>query len=255
MGSYRARFDTLAATIASHPYLVVNEYRVGVGAEETSLAALQRDLGAPLDDAAMAFYREADGLTLRWGFDPRAAPDELDSVCMNCCEGYEVRMGFAFGTIQLRSVAQLREGVVLPGADLAQGDPTSVACASPLGVMSAAELFARALAFDDIDHGGDHACFVRGERSTGWGVLLVSGGLHDWFSSRVTTFDDYLGLLLGTWGISEARGKALYAPRGSHGVTERWTLSEEAIAAVRPKLIEPWWVPRRPRKARRARTR
>jgi hypothetical protein len=72
--TYRARFEQMIDELDADPRVVVARAYLGPAASDEAIRAAEREVGAPLAPEVAAFYREMNGLSLRWVFTEEATP-------------------------------------------------------------------------------------------------------------------------------------------------------------------------------------
>jgi hypothetical protein len=66
LAQYRKRFEAMVERLRAHPDIALLNLSIAAPVSPAKLAAVEKKLSVPLDPAVAAFYRQCDGLSLRW---------------------------------------------------------------------------------------------------------------------------------------------------------------------------------------------
>lgn len=66
LDGYVERFEQMVAEMREHPRIAVTHFKISDPVSDDEIAMAEEKLGVELDDAIKTFYRQADGIQLRW---------------------------------------------------------------------------------------------------------------------------------------------------------------------------------------------
>jgi hypothetical protein len=66
LAGYRTRFEKMVEQLRAHPDIALLNFHMAGPVSEATLASVEKKLTVPLEPAIAAFYRQCDGLSLRW---------------------------------------------------------------------------------------------------------------------------------------------------------------------------------------------
>jgi hypothetical protein len=66
LSNYRTRFEKMVERLRAHPDIALLNFHMAEPVSAATLASVKKKLTVPLDPAIAAFYRQCDGLSLRW---------------------------------------------------------------------------------------------------------------------------------------------------------------------------------------------
>ncbi len=66
MSNYKDRFDKLVYELKEHPKVDLQEYKIFEPVSDAEISEVHDKIGFTLDDKIVAFYKECNGLLLRW---------------------------------------------------------------------------------------------------------------------------------------------------------------------------------------------
>ncbi len=95
MSNYKDRFDKLADELKKHPKVDLQEYKIFDPVSDDEISEVHNKIGFTLDDRIVSFYKDCNGLILKWvhhddelyGTDHSSAVIEINS--MKDCFCYE----------------------------------------------------------------------------------------------------------------------------------------------------------------------
>ncbi|MEM7103532.1 MAG: pentapeptide repeat-containing protein [Bacteroidota bacterium] len=209
MNTYRQRFTEMVQQLDSHPKVKILSFVTFKGVSDQIIAKVEASLGQPIESAIKQFYKETNGLQIRWitteneDFDPElhtptTAILDWDYANENFRPEDGVVMILPLEMVFLRN---LRDVVYF---DWMQ-DKSVLHDGNSLNMLG---FFKNIKPFDLYGYEDDMAFFTSGN-----GYLRVLHGEDNFGSysrSRGTTFADYLEFLLANKGLVSSR-KAFYS--------------------------------------------
>lgn len=214
MTDYLARFQALVDELASIDYIEVKEFEPGPPASPSTIAAVEKRLGATFAPAIRAFFEQADGLKLHWQIKPDVSA-ELAVELREKSKDYYVEIAEYVGTpFAIVNILSLEASVLNDNwEELKLGDLDGTTRFAGRDYDSAA--LAELLKPFDILNREHCTAFFLEEGNGDPPVLLLSDGYTDWTDSRLTDFASYVEMVLATRGIVAARVEILGEPGGT----------------------------------------
>ncbi|SOD92827.1 hypothetical protein SAMN06269250_4205 [Spirosoma fluviale] len=194
--------------IEKNNFLEIVEYRANPPISETQVKEVEEALKVPLTDPIKKFYREADGLYLRWRIDPFLDAEKTKRL-QKMSNDYEISIAEsenqAFARINLVSLYESVKKCNWVGVEPTFEDqpPTVMFNNHTLKRKEFIDLL-RPLDLFSLD---SYMAFVFQPGQNEPKVILLSEANSIWDQSRVSNFETYLEFLLATRGVVEAREK------------------------------------------------
>jgi hypothetical protein len=227
------RFKALAEEIQGHSQLELVEFRLEPPAGEDEIARVEAEARRTAPESLKQFYREANGLVLRWRFRRDLPPEQRAAIelALGSPTPTEHELTESTGHVQLLSIADL---LLNPEYDLPSENPIQGFFDFDGRMYTDNEFCAILQPFDIID---DYYCmgFVAIPGATEWKLMLLGDYWIEYDSSRVTWLEDYLQLVIATWGLRRARPALFGAYRGDR--QPPLTYDASLAAALLPSVL------------------
>lgn len=204
LDDYLARFRTAVDLLAREPSVRVVRFEPGPPCSDAKIAAWEKERGLALDPALATFYRQCDGIMLRW----IRTDDESQLASLTRTPPEEMSWDYLVGDYaqdQGRALIRPLSELVAPGFWAEGDDPDHYQDETSIDGLRlvTADLRRAALPFDQWSYSTFAVLLPRPERP--W--IVLQGSDHG------VTFDDdppcdvetYLELVLACLGNTEAR--------------------------------------------------
>jgi hypothetical protein len=231
--NFRDELDGLASRVAEHPYLEVLAYRVNPPATAKLVQRCEREFGTTLPSSLAEFYRKHNGASLQWRFKEDLDDAQRDDVIVALAPLTPVPE-YAFdlaGAINILPVEDflLHEDYTVPQVAEEGDEVVFDNNAIPLN-----DFFRSLRIFDATSDDGAMA-FVALPDSDDWKMMWLTANWAAYYMSRVTCFDDYLRLIIATWGLLSARDSLFVEYEGY--LAAPIVFSDELVETVIPDIL------------------
>ncbi len=220
MEDYLTRFQNLADEIASHPWLQLREFQVNQPASDDIFEAVKDYLGFPLSEFIYNFYRQANGLRLRWTIKPGITDDEFEKLS-EISDDYEIIDAdlesdeYPFANINILPIEESLiernwQGIIYFEEDI---DLAHMEFEFAQKTYNRIDFGKKLKPFDVYSNESCMAFLIEDNVQTPK-VLCLGDHYIEWDSTRITDFNSYLEMLLATKGITSARDRIYSKYRG-----------------------------------------
>lgn len=200
---FRAELDRLAVRVDRHPLTEVISYEVNPSATLDHIRDCESKFGATLPQPVVDFYRSIDGAIFRWRFrkdlDDAQRQSVLDAFApMTNTPQYAFGVAGAIEMVPLADTL-LHEDYTLPQIE----EPNDEFVFA--GTTYTDNEFCGMLRLFDVVSDSSAMAFVAQPNVANWKMLWLTDDWMVYDCSRVTWLDDYLRLMIATWGLITAR--------------------------------------------------
>jgi hypothetical protein len=231
--NFRTELEHLAAQITRHPLTDVLAYEIREPATDALIQDVEAKFGRKIPRSVADLYRLVNGVTLRWRFKEDLDEPTRDRIIEEFAPDTSApeNVFLLAGSIELAPLENvlLHEDYTLPQIEEENDEFVFD------GVTYSDNEFCGMLRIFDAVSQGSAMAFVTQPDVDAWKLMWLTDDWLVYDSSRVTWLEDYLRLVIATWGLVTARDSMFVEYRGYED--EPVTFDEQSALALLPEIL------------------
>jgi hypothetical protein len=227
--NFRAELDSLATLIAQHPLTEVLAYEVGEPASPILIREVESKFGKEIPKSVVDLYGLLNGATLRWRFRSDLEEFQRNRIMEEFGSGTAV-----FATAGAIELVPLEDALLHEDYTLLQMEEQSDDIVFDNTTYTDNEFSGLLRIFDAVSDDTAMA-FVTQPDTADWKLMWLQNSWAEYDASRVTWLNDYLRIVIATWGLFTARDSLFLEWRGYED--EPVTFDEGWAAALLPNVL------------------